>query len=145
MKKTHKIIYALQNTIDEGKQHLAVWKQTQAAMKQYPEIFELAAGYFLLSAVAHVDTVVLCASKLLEEQSCSVTFTYLFNIFHKNKKVFTTDWNEIARTIEADRQHIENLQKKFEKVRVERVCTEKCVNGSNWAPVFKANGKLVED
>jgi hypothetical protein len=25
------------------------------------------------------------------------------------------------------------------------VCTEKCVNGSNWAPVFKANGKLVED
>jgi DNA helicase II / ATP-dependent DNA helicase PcrA len=26
-----------------------------------------------------------------------------------------------------------------------RVCTEKCVNGSNWAPVFKANGKLVED
>ncbi|MBI9047045.1 MAG: ABC transporter ATP-binding protein, partial [Anaerolineaceae bacterium] len=24
------------------------------------------------------------------------------------------------------------------------VCTEKCVNGSNWAPIFKANGKLVE-
>ena len=26
-----------------------------------------------------------------------------------------------------------------------RVCTKKCVNGSNWAAVFKSNGKLVED
>ena len=27
----------------------------------------------------------------------------------------------------------------------DRGCTKKCVNGSNWTAVFKANGKLVED
>ena len=118
--KLHRIVEELQNLIQDGRLHLLAWQQILEATKKYPELLDLATGFFVLTAKAHREATILCAAKLVEGQGDSVTFDYFFNVLLGSNSYFLANWDEVKRSAQADKKRLPEIRQAFEKVRVER-------------------------
>ena len=91
-------------------------------MKKCPELLDLATGFFMMTAKAHREATILCAAKLIERQGDSVTFDYLFNVLlqKQNRDYFSTNWDKVKRSAQADKKLLPSVRQAFERVKDER-------------------------
>jgi hypothetical protein len=117
-----RVCEAVQGMVDRGRQHLRAWENVRLLVQgDDASLAELAASFFLLTAIAHLEAAALYAAKVTDRHRDSISVIYLLNVLSEDgPSLFHADWREINRIVLWGHTQIREAQPLLDEIKAKR-------------------------
>jgi hypothetical protein len=120
--KPVRILDAIMGIVDRGRDHLKIWESIGTLVREDPSLVDLAALFFILSGVAHLEAATLHAAKLVEARRDSINITYLFNEIEaaRSQEFLRPTFSVVSAVVSVAKIRLTSLQETVLRIRDKR-------------------------
>ena len=120
--KPVRVLDAILEIVHRGRDHLLIWESIGTLIREDPTLVDLAALFFILSGVAHLDAATLHAAKLVETQQDSINVTYLLNEIEgaRRQEFLVETFSSVKPAVDAARLRLNSMREAVLRIRDKR-------------------------
>jgi len=120
--KPVRVLDALLRVADRGRAHLLSWQEIGRLLLTDTGLVDLAGQFFMLTAVAHLETAALHAAKLFDTHRAAVSMTFFLNTIrdHGPQTFGSDELPAVERALTSTQRRIDSLQTALRQIRQKR-------------------------